>query len=429
MALPGTGNQISLKDILDEKQGSTTARTNVSLEGLSKNSVADSSGGDITINSDSTSKPNQTAPHSISEFYSYDHTFSAFSWPTPSLGFAYAASSSYTSTDIDNDGFTAIAGTQIQLTFNSNGNHVHSTKDYTQSNGGIYATGGSFSSSGTPSTLEARWIIVDGDFTMDGGTADKIQVGYVPGGSIASTNVDVRTGSNGNATDTDFTDSYRTITPAVFGGSGSNTQTFSIQATAQSSNYPGDQAKIATSATGDYVGLEIRANQDNNKTIIFRSNTNVNINAESYETPGFTCIMPDMMVNKRYVDPDNEYIGRQVRIGDIQVGDYVLAQGDLNDPSVESQWAEVTEARTHTREGYWNVEGLHITNDHPIWLTNESGSAWVKVEDINNPGSINRNYVEGTVDPVYLGTNPGHYYVYANDQKFTVSGDYAPTTE
>jgi hypothetical protein len=34
------------------------------------------------------------------------------------------------------------------------------------------------------------------------------------------------------------------------------------------------------------------------------------------------------------------------------------------------------------------------------------------------------------VDPVYLGTNPGWYYVYHTDTtvKSTVSGDYAPTS-
>jgi len=438
--VPSSG-QINVKGIFSElNEDDYTAQnidgeTNVSFTKLTNGTYA-------TINtSDGWDDPNNTSgqtganiaaqPHSLSEWRGYNHSFTSFSWPTPVGGFAYAPSSMYTSEDIDNNGNTAIAGTQIQLTFNSNGSHVHSVKDYTASSGGIYSTGGSFSSSGTPTILEARWVIVDGDFTMSGGTADKIQVGYVPGGSIGSTSVNVRLGNNGNATDTDFTDSYRTITPAVFGGSGSNTQTFSIQATAQSSNYPGDQAKVATNASGDYVGLQIRANQDDSKTVTFRSGltTNVDIDAISFETPGFTCIMPDMLVSKRYVNSDNEYIGRLVRIGDIEVGDYILAQGDLNDPSVQSQWAEVTEARTHTREGYWNVEGLHITNDHPIWLTNESGSAWVKVEDINNPGSIERTYVEGTVDPVYLGTTPGHYYVYANDQKFTVSGDYAPTTE
>ena len=69
MALPSSG-QISLDNILDEKQGSTTARTNVSLRGLSVDGVADSSGGDIA------GSPNQSAPHAMSEF----HGFSAFSW-------------------------------------------------------------------------------------------------------------------------------------------------------------------------------------------------------------------------------------------------------------------------------------------------------------------------------------------------------------
>ena len=118
-----------------------------------------------------------------------------------------------------------------------------------------------------------------------------------------------------------------------------------------------------------------------------------------------------------------------VRIGDIVVGDRVLAQGSLTDSSITEQYVEVTEARTHTRSGYWNVEGIHITNDHPVWLTDESSSAWVKVEDMR--ADVNRTYVAGTVDPVYLGTNPGWYYVWSADRTkgFTVSGDYAPTTE
>ena len=90
-------------------------------------------------------------------------------------------------------------------------------------------------------------------------------------------------------------------------------------------------------------------------------------------------------------------------------------------------YAEVTEARTHTRSGYWNVDGLHITNDHPVWLNDSGTGKWVNVEDMRD--GIARNYVAGTVDPVYLGTTPGHYYVYTDNTKFTVSGSYAPTTE
>ena len=117
------------------------------------------------------------------------------------------------------------------------------------------------------------------------------------------------------------------------------------------------------------------------------------------------------------------------RIGDIAVGDFISAPANLNDRSQGSQWVEVTEARTHTRSGYWDVEGIHITNDHPVWLDHNGTKDWVKVEDMWD--GITRSYVAGTVDPVYLGTDPGYYYVYPVDKsgKLIVSGDYAPTTE
>jgi len=67
MALPSSPNQISLQDILFEKQHSNTARTNVSLKGLSVDGTDDYQGGDIT------GTPNGTAPYKISEFYSYTH--------------------------------------------------------------------------------------------------------------------------------------------------------------------------------------------------------------------------------------------------------------------------------------------------------------------------------------------------------------------
>jgi hypothetical protein len=366
------------------------------------------------------------AQMSFSEWYGA----SSFSWPTPSLGFSYANSSDYVIQSVNDAGNTTVAGTQIELTFNSNGSHVHKTKDYRTGLAGTYNLGGSFSSSGTPTIIEARWVIVDGDFTMDGGTGDKIAVGYVPGGSISSVYQDVRTGSNGNATDTDFTDSWRTITPAVFGGSGSNTQTFSIQATAQSTTSGGDQAKVATNASGDYVGLQLRASSDDSKIITLRSglSTNVSIDAISYEVPDFTCIMPDMLVIKRSTT-EEDYTGTWTRVGDIVVGDFIAAPADLNNLLEERQWVEVTEARTHTRSGYWDVQGVHITNDHPVWLDHNGTKDWVKVEDMWE--GITRSYVEGTVDPVYLGTTPGYYYVAPVDKsgKLIVSGNYAPTTE
>ena len=65
MALPSSPNQISLQDILFEKQHSNTARTNVSLKGLSVDGTDDYQGGDIT------GTPNGTAPYKISEFWGW----------------------------------------------------------------------------------------------------------------------------------------------------------------------------------------------------------------------------------------------------------------------------------------------------------------------------------------------------------------------
>jgi len=76
MALPSSG-QLTMQQILNEKQGSTTARTNVSLEGLSNSQADDYSTATISINSASTSKPDQNEPHAMSEFYGYDHSASS----------------------------------------------------------------------------------------------------------------------------------------------------------------------------------------------------------------------------------------------------------------------------------------------------------------------------------------------------------------
>ncbi len=65
MALPSSPNQISLQDILFEKQHSNTARTNESLKGLSVDGTDDSDEGDIT------GTPNGTAPYKISEFWGW----------------------------------------------------------------------------------------------------------------------------------------------------------------------------------------------------------------------------------------------------------------------------------------------------------------------------------------------------------------------
>ena len=72
MALPSSPNQISLQDILNEKQGSTTVRTHVSLKGLSVNGTDDYTGVDLT------GTPNGTEPYNMSEFHAWSAVYADF---------------------------------------------------------------------------------------------------------------------------------------------------------------------------------------------------------------------------------------------------------------------------------------------------------------------------------------------------------------
>ena len=72
MAVPASGNPLSLRSIMDELSNSnysgTTVFTNISLRGLSDGTVAT-----INTSNDAADRPDGSAPHSMREFYSYDH--------------------------------------------------------------------------------------------------------------------------------------------------------------------------------------------------------------------------------------------------------------------------------------------------------------------------------------------------------------------
>ena len=70
MAVPASGNELSLRGIRRELEtnnySATNTYTDISLEDLCDGTVA-------TINTGNTTKPDGSAPHQMSEFYSYDH--------------------------------------------------------------------------------------------------------------------------------------------------------------------------------------------------------------------------------------------------------------------------------------------------------------------------------------------------------------------
>ena len=85
MAVPASGNQLSLQGIRRELEvnnySSTNTYTDISLEDLSDGTVAT-----INTGNDAADRPDGSAPHKMSEFYSYDHDIAVATVPT--LGYS-----------------------------------------------------------------------------------------------------------------------------------------------------------------------------------------------------------------------------------------------------------------------------------------------------------------------------------------------------
>lgn len=455
MTLPTSG-QISMKDILDEKTGHPTlpqAAENLSLRGLSSDSYNDFNyvgGATANIPFETYQPTGYTVPtdSKLSEFYGL-HGFTLGKFYNENTSLVGTVPNSYfTHTDNDSNG-SAQGTTTFNIhfattttTFTYSGVtfiyyldtlHLADHSSYGPATSGTTSIGGLINSKRTQCTkVEARWRLEDVTISLtgDAGGSDGVYARIEPGGSYSDQQESIL---SSNLSSGDWTGAWKTITPAILGGSGGNICYNSIGA--HCSVGEGEQGEvILDGGTAGYAALEIRINGQSNQIHSYRSVAGaLLLEADAYESPGFTCIMPDMKVHK-------EGSGL-VRIGDIVVGDRILARGDLEDTTVADQYVEVTEARTHNRAGYWDLDGLHITNDHPVYLTDDSTgvSHWSSVGNMLQAEAddgttlkehIGASYQEENVDPVYLGTNPGWYYVYHTDTtvKSTVSGDYAPTT-
>jgi len=101
-----------------------------------------------------------------------------------------------------------------------------------------------------------------------------------------------------------------------------------------------------------------------------------------------------------------------VNVNNVSVGDMIRTAAGFT---------EVLEVITeHEREGYYLVDnGLMITNDHPFKV----GDDWVVPEYYTGT----KEYVEGTLNTVYIETAAGEFITYSADesQNWTVSGNYA----
>ena len=428
MALQTSGS-ISLNEIWVESQGSGFASGSTSnINAANIRNLVEASG--KTINNTSGTQI------SFSDFYGAEGF--GFGTATNTL-----ASDLVTQSGDNGSGGQMYAGIQIKVTWNSNNSHTIAYQDGTLFNpGGDFYTGGSsgsgsFTTSVNPEILQFRWV-VNNAILSHADTNSGNEVFRINYNVNSTTTVNLQDISNPADTDYDYTSSWITCTPSNFGGSSNNIQRFQLYVGANAS--PNNELAGATFrlASGGYIRLEFRGQEGNvpsNGNVHafhpvhtiqknYVSSSNPSLTAYSWDEPEESCIMPNMLV---YTEA-NGY--EEVR--NIVVGDRILAAGSLTDASVEDQYVEVTEVSPHNRSGYWNVKGLHITNDHPIWI----GGAWVKVEDLDERTS--RTYVEEESTPIYLGTTPGWYYVYGDDRissdetklrQWIVSGEYAPTAE
>jgi len=455
LSLRGIANEKNVNDYTDDDT-EVEVYGGISLRGVSNNSFDDFGTGNIDLNSLSAANPpNQTAPYAMSEFYGYNHDESVAAFT-----FTYGTSDeSVPSSAIEVSGtgasfsstFTKVMS-QINLTWGTGGLAWSWVDDHI--NCGLFEGGADTNSSGmnpnfqvtnfnitSVDKVEVRWRIVGGKALISSGTGNEINANYHRTGTQSTLNQSNSDSTNviKNSTDTsfNFTDSWYEVSPSALQFMNpnlySNSQSYSISCEigGATSAYDGDTVTLKlNSGSSNGIFFDIRITGSNGsggtktETKSFKKGystiNNPRIQVDEYEPPEFTCIMPDMIVREKTKG--------FMRIGDVVVGDRILAPVNLKEQDFKQQYVEVVNRKVHTRKGYWNVEGIHITNDHPVWLTHKGKGDWVKVEDMWD--GITRNYVEGTVDPIYLGTNPGWYYVWSADRTkgFTVSGDYAQET-
>ena len=132
MALTSSG-EIKMSEINTEL-GRTSTTANTSLEDQSDGTYA-------TINTanDSADRPDGSAPHAMSEFYSYNHTAVSTSWSSPPADFTMSGV----------DGGTEISALK---TISLSGGSGNTTISRTTTGGPVITFQGAFSTSGDPGT-------------------------------------------------------------------------------------------------------------------------------------------------------------------------------------------------------------------------------------------------------------------------------------
>ena len=290
MAVPSSGNSLSMRGIFSEKNendytaANMDGESNLSLRGLSSNSHDDTStGGNINLNANSTNKPDQSAPHSMSEFYGYDHDAApAFSWGTPGSITTNAGTIYNVTSDDDVSGGSVTARSFVKLSHPSSGtiNFQFTTMRIDDKDGDTTnnTNTASLTYTGTLTSLEARIVFTSIDFQRTGGfdsgtsesdrgTQKEIHSGTTHMSATSGTKYDINLPSSGQTEDANnnITRSYRTMSTT-----GNSSLGLEVQAEAAGSTFSYSTGEIEADSSSEKIKIELRANNSSTVTLYER---------------------------------------------------------------------------------------------------------------------------------------------------------------
>lgn len=261
MAVPAANNEISLAKIRNEIEtnayGTAYTAGSTSLTSLSTG-VYDT----INTNNPSADRPDGSTPHNMSEFFSYDHDFSGFSWGTPSsfpLGTFECAGEDQTGDSID-------AASTLQFTHGTNQITYQTVEETSGDNTGTgtSATRTVTYSGGSLSTLEARVVLTGVTITESSSTGS----GTRDARSRFSNNSHLAydaADSSASQVDEYSPGTSQTITGAW--RSVNTTGNFSVQLQCRIGTSSTDQDKTARISVGT-VTIQLRANSSSTVTVV-----------------------------------------------------------------------------------------------------------------------------------------------------------------
>lgn len=391
MAVPSSGT-LSMKGIFSEKNENDYTAANMdgqsglSLRGLSSNSHSDTStGGNINLNSASASNPpNQTAPYSMSEFYSYDHDYAA---ATATLSYVNNRRTIGIFEEVLGSDSQARAylwcyrtGTTIKIYARLQGNG---------SSAGTSAEGYTWTGLGVTGTqTELNTASSFHNVNLEFAQITNVDSGYKVGFTDAAVTGKPSQHAAGEVTSQNMTNSSSPTTTvsttfwtASAGSSTQNTPPAGINYV----RYESDAEQDASDTGYDRVTLHF-----NHATLTdFDVVVDIETYAEGIEDEPHEEDCPECCIHESMLIATEEDMKS---IHDIKIGDKVIS---YNFETQSNELVEVEDLITIERDVDYKVNNLILTEDHPVYL-NTGKKASI------NPEATLLNYKQ-EVDQIQIG--------------------------